>query len=89
MSPSEKLKRIRLIGEQLYIRAVIEGAKQEFLKSEVFPLLASSLILRAQTFVDEFEKFENDFLKENSVQSGRPPPLSPIKYKSEKLEGEI
>lgn len=77
MSPSEKLKRIKLIGEQLYIRAVIEGAKQEFLESAVFPLLASSLILRAQTFVDEFEKFENDFMKKNGVKNSRPQPLDP------------
>ena len=55
MNLNERLKRIKLISQQLYIDSVsISHDKKEQ------QLYAKSAILTASVFVDEFEKFENE-----------------------------
>lgn len=55
MNLNERLKRIKLISQQLYVDSVsISYDKKEQ------QLYAKSAILTASFFVDEFEKFENE-----------------------------
>ena len=55
MNLNERLKRIKLISQQLYVDSVsISYDKKEQ------QLYAKSAILTASVFVDEFEKFENE-----------------------------
>ena len=55
MNLNERLKRIKLISQQLYVDSVsIAYDKKEQ------QLYAKSAILTASVFVDEFEKFENE-----------------------------
>lgn len=55
MNLNERLKRIKLISQQLYVDSVsISYDKKEQ------QLCAKSAILTASVFVDEFEKFENE-----------------------------
>ena len=55
MNLNERIKRIKLISQQLYVDSVsISYDKKEQ------QLYAKSAILTASVFVDEFEKFENE-----------------------------
>lgn len=59
MKPAEKLKRIKLISEKLFVEYCI---MMPFETDN-----AASAVHKAQVFVDFFEKFEEQFLKENGV----------------------
>lgn len=61
MKTTEKLKRIKLIGEEIYISFITNY------DSENKQFTAKESITIAQIFVDEFEKFETEFLKENTM----------------------
>lgn len=56
MKPAEKLKRIKLISEKLYC----ENIDEMFTPNHCIEL--------AQIFVERFEQFEDQFLKENPVK---------------------
>lgn len=62
MKPAEKLKRIKLISEQIFIQ---ENSRERF---NHIPrvALAEACITNAYNFVNVFEKFEVQFLKDNS-----------------------
>ena len=65
MSPAEKLKRVKLISEKLYI--------ENYMGDYINP---GDCIGAALKFVEEFENFEDGYLKDNpEIVSGRPKPL--------------
>ena len=59
MKPAEKLKRIKLISEQIFIQTSVAFYKDIYVNPE-------TCIQDAVNFVNEFEKFETQFLKDNS-----------------------
>lgn len=75
MKQAEKLKRIKLISEELFVKYFIMVSEDDDSRLEFFNKPTESArdisnysILLAKEFVNEFEKFENEFLKEHEVK---------------------
>lgn len=71
MKQAEKLKRIKLISEELFIHEVFVRSDKSLIGSDSVKEAANVSIIIAKIFVDEFEKFENEFLKEHEVKNER------------------
>lgn len=65
MKPAEKMKRIKLISEKMFA----EGVDNPQARISTIEAYSKRCITAAKIFVEEFEKFENEFLKEHEVKN--------------------
>lgn len=63
MKPAEKLKRIKLISEQIFINGYTQIDSK--VSTSIGP---KTCIALAVDFINQFEKFETEFLKEHGVK---------------------
>lgn len=66
MKPAEKLKRIKLISEKMFCEFGLDVIREP---DDHSLMTISVCIKKAKIFVDEFEKFEGEFLKEHEVEN--------------------